>query len=195
MIMTRRLTASLALLLAAVASYSVHAQVTSDRLVNAAKEPRNWLIYSGGYFSNRHSPLTQITPGNAKDLELKWMYQAAVAGAWQTTPLVVDGIMYLTQRPNDVVALDAKTGRVFWIYRHQLDPTQIVCCGSNNRGLAILGDTLYMGTLDANLIAIDAKSGHPIWKTRVADNNAGYSVTLAPLSVKDKVIVCVGGRE
>ena len=195
MIMTRRSTASLALLLAAVTSYGVHAQVTADRLVNAAKEPRNWLIYSGGYFSNRHSPLTQITPANARDLELKWMYQAAVAGAWQTTPLVVDGIMYLTQRPNDVVALDAKTGRVFWIYRHQLDPTQIVCCGSNNRGLAILGDTLYMGTLDANLIAIDAKSGHPIWKTRVADNKAGYSVTLAPLVVKDKVIVGVGGGE
>jgi len=195
MIMTRRSTAVLALLLATAASYGVHAQVTADRLVNAAREPRNWLIYSGGYASNRHSPLTQITPANAKDLELKWMYQAAVAGAWQTTPLVVDGVMYLTQRPNDVVALDAKTGRVFWIYRHQLDPTQIVCCGSNNRGLAILGDTLYMGTLDANLIAIDAKSGHPIWKTRVADNNAGYSVTLAPLVVKDKVIVGVGGGE
>jgi alcohol dehydrogenase (cytochrome c) len=195
MIMTRRSIACLALLLAATTSYVVHAQVTSDRLVNAAKESRNWLIYSGGYFSNRHSALTQITPANAKDLELKWMYQAAVAGAWQTTPLVVDGIMYLTQRPNDVVALDAKTGRVFWIYRHQLDPTQIVCCGSNNRGLAILGDTLYMGTLDANLIAIDAKSGHPIWKTKVADNNGGYSVTLAPLVVKDKVIVGVGGGE
>ena len=94
-----------------------------------------------------------------KNLELKWMYQAAVAGAWQTTPLVVDGVMYLTQRPNDVVALDAKTGRVFWIYRHTLDPTQIVCCGANNRGLAILGDTLFMGTLDAHLIAIDAKTG------------------------------------
>ena len=67
--------------------------------------------------------------------------------------------MYLTQRPNDVVALDAKTGRVFWIYRHTLDPTQIVCCGANNRGLAILGDTLFMGTLDAHLVAIDAKTG------------------------------------
>jgi len=180
--MTRRATAAaLVLLLAAAMSYRVQAQIGYDRLLNAAKEPRNWLIYSGGYFSNRYSALTQITPANAKNLELKWMYQAAVAGAWQTTPLVVDGIMYLTQRPNDVVALDAKTGRVFWIYRHQLDPTQIVCCGSNNRGLAILGDTLYMGTLDAHLIAIDTKSGRPVWNTRVADNKAGYSVTLAPL--------------
>src|SRR5690348_4263355 len=170
MIMTRRATgAALIFLLAVAASYRVQAQVGYERLLNAATDARNWLTYSGGYLSQRYSGLTQITPANAMDLELKWMYQAAVAGAWQTTPLVVDGIMYLTQRPNDVVALDAKTGRVFWIYRHQLDPTQIVCCGSNNRGLAILGDTLYMGTLDANLIAIDAKSGHPVWKTRVAD--------------------------
>src|SRR5579864_7966032 len=107
--MLRKTAASgLMLALAALASYSVHAQVGYDRLLNAAKEPRNWLVYSGGYFSNRYSLLTQITPANAKNLELKWMYQAAVAGAWQTTPLVVDGVMYLTQRQNDVVALDAK---------------------------------------------------------------------------------------
>ena len=84
-----------------------------------------------------------------------------MAGNWQTTPLVVDGIMYLTQRPNDVVALDAATGRAFWIYRYTPAPDRIVCCGANNRGLAILGDTLFMGTLDAQLIAIDAKSGRP----------------------------------
>ncbi len=177
------------------ASVSLHGQVTAERLLNTAREARNWMIYSGGYFSNRHSALTQITPANARNLELKWMYQAAVAGAWQTTPLVVDGVMYLTQRPNDVVALDAKTGRVFWMYRHQLDPTQIVCCGANNRGLAILGDTLFMGTLDARLVAIDAKVGRPLWTTQVADNKAGYSVTLAPLVVKDKVIIGVGGGE
>jgi len=182
-------------LLMAACSWRVHAQVGSDRLMNAAQEARNWLIYSGGYFSNRFSNLTQITPANAKNLELKWMYQAAVAGAWQTSPLVVDGVMYLTQRPNDVVALDAKTGRVFWIYRHTLDPTQIVCCGANNRGLAILGDTLYMGTLDAHLVAIDAKTGRAVWNTKVAESKGGYSVTHAPLVVKDKVIVGVGGGE
>jgi alcohol dehydrogenase (cytochrome c) len=187
--------ATVCALLTVVTSLTLRAQVTPDRLANAAREARNWLMYSGGYFSNRYSALAQITPANAKNLELKWMYQAAVAGAWQTTPLVVDGVMYLTQRPNDVVALDARTGRVFWIYRHQLDPTQIVCCGANNRGLAILGDTLFMGTLDARLVAIDAKSGHPLWTTKVADNTAGYSVTLAPLVVKDKVIIGVGGGE
>jgi len=183
------------LLLLTSLSFQLHAQVGADRLVNAAREARNWLTYSGGYFSHRFSGLTQITPANAKNLELKWMYQAAAAGAWQTSPLVVDGVMYLTQRPNDVVALDAKTGRVFWIYRHTLDPTQIVCCGANNRGLAILGDTLFMGTLDAHLVAIDAKTGRAIWNTKVAESKGGYSVTHAPLVVKDKVIVGVGGGE
>ena len=85
------------------------------------------------------------------------MLQGQVLGAWQSTPLVVDGIMYVTQRPNDVLALDAKTGRVFWQYRYTNSPDQRVCCGANNRGVAILGDTLFMGTLDAHLVAIDAQ--------------------------------------
>src|SRR3989475_7199901 len=195
MIMTRRTGVWLAVLVTVAATCRVQAQVGSDRLLNAAREARNWLMYSGGYFSHRYSTLTQITPANARNLELKWMYQAAVAGLWQTTPLVVDGIMYLTQRQNDVLALDAKTGRVFWIYRHTLDPTLIVCCGANNRGLAILGDTLYMGTLDAHLVAIDARTGRAVWNTKVADSKSGYSVTHAPLVVKDKVIVGVGGGE
>src|SRR5262245_5943770 len=125
----------LAACVVSAASYSLRAQVGADRLANAASDAKNWLIYSGGYFSQRHSRLTQIDPANAKRLELKWIYQAAVAGGWQATPLVADGVMYVTQRPNDVVALDAKTGRVFWIYRHTLAPSQIVCCGANNRGL------------------------------------------------------------
>jgi alcohol dehydrogenase (cytochrome c) len=181
--------------LVALASYGVHAQVGYERLLNTAKEPQNWLTYSGNYFSTRHSLLTEITPDNVGNLEQKWMYQAAAVGAWQTSPLVVDGIMYLTQRPNEVVALDAKTGRVFWIYRYTQAGPQIVCCGANNRGLAILGDTLFMGTLDAHLIAIDGKSGYPLWTTQVAESKAGYSLTLAPLVVKDKVIVGVGGGE
>ncbi len=169
--------------------------VTYERLANAAKEPQNYLMYGGDYFSNRFSPLTQITPANAKNLSLSWVYQSAVSGSWESTPLVVDGIMYVTQRPNDVVALDAVTGRVFWIYHYNNDPKVTVCCGANNRGVAILGDTLYMGTLDAHLVAIDTKSGHPLWKSDVAESAAGYSITMAPLAVKDEVIVGVGGGE
>ena len=122
---------------------------------------------------------------------------AAEAGvrAWQSTPLVVDGIMYVTQRPNDVVALDAKTGRVFWMYRYTPSPDAARLLRPNNRGVAILGDTLFMGTLDAHLIAIDAKSGRALWNIAVARRQARYSITLAPLVVKDKVIVGVGGGE
>ena len=147
-------------------SFRVQAQVTSQRLAAAASEPQNWLTYSGNYSSTRYSPLDQITPANVKNLKLQWVYQAPVAGNWQTTPLVVDGVMYITQRPNDVVALDAATGRAFWIYRYTPAPDRIVCCGANNRGLAILGDTLFMGTLDAQLIAIDAKTGRASGRPR-----------------------------
>lgn len=169
--------------------------VTFERLVQAAQEPQNWLTYAGSYASTRYSALDQIATTNARNLELTWAYQGAVMGGWQTSPLVVDGVMYLTQRPNDVVALDARTGRVFWIYQYQVDPNHKGCCGANNRGLAILGDTLFMGTLDAHLVAIDAKSGRPLWKTRVAEMKSAYSLTLAPLVVKDKVIVGTGGGD
>ena len=184
-----------ALILIMLALPTVRAQVTPDRLLRAVNEPQNWLSYSGGYFSQRHSPLRQIDPANVKNLEMKWVFQNQVFGAWQSTPLVVDGIMYLTQRPNDVLAVDALTGRAFWQYRHRVSPDARVCCGSNNRGVAILGDMLYMGTLDARLVALDAKNGRPLWNIAVGDPKLGYSITMAPLVVKDKVLVGVGGGE
>src|SRR6187431_3254711 len=171
------------------------AQVTSDRLLRASEEPQNWITYSGGYAGLRHSPLTQITPANVKNLELKWILPNQVFGAWQSSPIVVDGMMYVTQRPNDVLAVDAKTGRVFWLYRHTPSPDARVCCGSNNRGVAVVGDTLFMGTLDGRLIAIDAKTGKANWNVPVGDPKLGYSLTMAPLIVKDKVLVGVGGGE
>ncbi len=189
------LTRYVLLLFALLASYQLHAQVSSDRILRAASEPRNWLTYGGTYDSRRYSQLQQITPQNVENLEQRWVLQDQVLGAWQSNPLVVDGIMYITERPNDVMALDAKTGRVFWLYRYTPSPDARICCGANNRGVAILGDTLYMGTLDAHLIAIDAKNGHPLWNIAVADVKFAYSITLAPLIVKDKVIVGVGGGE
>jgi len=170
-------------------------QITPERLIRAADEPRNWLTYSGTYSGQRYSTLAQIDRSNVKSLELKWLLQNQVAGPWESVPLVVDGIMYLTQRPNDVVALDAKTGRIFWIYKYPGATDYKVCCGANNRGLAMLGNTLFMGTLDAHLVAIDARTGRPLWNVAVAEFARGYSVTLAPLAVKDKVIVGVGGGE
>ena len=183
------------LLVMALVSIRLDAQVTPDRLLRAASEPQNWLTYNGGYSSQRYSLLRQIAPSNVRNLEQKWVLQNQVYGAWQSSPLVVDGIMYVTQRPNDILALDAKTGRVFWLYRYTNSGIQQVCCGANNRGVAILGDTLYMGTLDAHLVAIDARNGKPLWNVEVGDDKLAYSITLAPLVVKDKVIVGVGGAE
>ena len=171
------------------------AQVTFERLLNAADEPQNWLTYSGTYSSNRHTTLDQITADNVDDLELAWVFQAQSLQVFQTTPIVVDGMMYITEAPNTVLALDAKRGRVFWRYEHTPAPESRPCCGRINRGVAILGDTLFMATIDAKLIAIDAISGQPIWQTDVERPEAGYAMTLAPLIVKDKVIVSVAGGE
>ncbi|HEV8318927.1 MAG TPA: PQQ-binding-like beta-propeller repeat protein, partial [Vicinamibacterales bacterium] len=198
--MTARIRFAL-VLACSVALASLHLQgqvppdVSYERLIRAAREPQNWLTYSGSYLSQRYSPLDQINLSNVKNLEQKWAYQGAVVGPWQATPLVVDGVMYVTQRPNDVVALDARTGRVFWIYQHVPAADHKACCGSNNRGLAILGDTLFLGTLDARLVAINAKTGRRIWDTTVADYRLQYALTVAPLVVKDKVIIGVGGGD
>ena len=177
------------------APHHLRAQVAYDRILRSADEPQNWLTYNGTYSSQRHSGLTQITAANVVDLESKWVLQNQVFGAWQSNPIVVDGIMYVTQRPNDVMAVDAVTGRVFWVYRHRPADNARVCCGANNRGVAILDDKVFMGTLDARLIAIDATNGRLIWDSEVADPGEAYSITMAPLVVKDKVIVGVGGGE
>ena len=167
------------LLLAATAT--VGAQVTYDRLLRADREPQNWLTYSGSYMSQRHSPLTQITPANVKNLELQWVWQARSLERFQATALVVDGILYTVQAPNDIVALDAVTGKLFWMYSYRPAATARPCCGRVNRGVAILGDTLFMGTIDAHLIAVDAKGGKPIWDVAIAKPESGYAITHAPL--------------
>ena len=171
------------------------AQVPFARLREAASEPHNWLTYSGGYFSQRYSELDQIAPANVGDLELQWVYQTPVFGPWQATPIVVDGVMYVSQRPNDIVALDARTGRVFWVYSYPTPSDHRACCGSNNRGVAVLGDRVFMGTLDAHVVAIDASTGAELWDVEVADKHLAYSLTLAPLAVKDKVIIGTAGGD
>ena len=182
-------TALLTLALSGTVLAAASAQVPFERLRGAADEPQNWLTYSGGYFSQRYSELEQIAPDNVGDLELQWVYQTPVMGPWQTTPIVVDGVMYLTQRPNDIVALDARTGRVYWIYRHPTSPDHLACCGANNRGVAVLGDKVFMATLDAHVVAIDATTGAELWRVEVADMRLAYAFTLAPLAVDGKVIV------
>ena len=186
---------SLCLITLASFGFTVTAEVTFDRILNAENEPQNWLTYNGGYSSQRYSKLKQIKRRNVHKLELKWMLQNQVFGAWQSNPIVVDGIMYLTERPNDVMAVDAVTGRVFWMYRHTPAANTQVCCGANNRGVAILKDKVFTGTLDGRLIALDRINGKPLWDVEVGDVNLAYSITMAPIAVKDKIIVGVGGGE
>jgi alcohol dehydrogenase (cytochrome c) len=171
------------------------AQVTFERILHADREPQNWLTYSGTLSSQRYTLLNQITPQNVGNLELQWVFQARSLEKFEATPLVVDGVMYTVQAPNDVVALDAVTGRTFWTWSYVPSQDARVCCGRVNRGLAILGDTLYMGTIDAHLVAVDAKNGKPLWDRKIGRPEAGYSLMHAPLIVKDKVIVGIAGGE
>jgi len=168
--------------------------VTPQRLLHPNSEPQNWLTFAGTYSSQHYSLLNQITSANAHDLELKWVFQARWLDPYETTPIVVDGVLY-TMQGDDVVALDATTGRLFWIYRYTPAPDARLCCGRISRGLAILGNTVYMAAVDAHLIAIDAKTGTQIWDTKVAETTSGYTMTIAPMVVHDKVIVGVAGGE
>jgi len=175
----------------------LRAQVSFDRILRGETETQDWLTYSGGLTGQRHSSLAQITPANVSNLELQWVLQVRSLEKFEATPLVVDGVMYTVQAPNDVVALDAATGRVYWTYPYIPSPLSRLCCGRVNRGLAILDNTLYMATIDGHLIAIDAKTGGLVWNVTVAGARAeaGYSFTVAPLVVKDKVIIGTAGGE
>jgi alcohol dehydrogenase (cytochrome c) len=185
-------------LIAAVATVAAQQPVTSARIQASAKEPQNWLTYSGHYNGQRYSTLDQITPANVKNLNLEWVFQVRSLGAadkFEATPLVVDGVMYTVSPPNDVVALDAATGRQFWRYNYTVAQEARPCCGRVNRGVAILGNTLFMGTLDGRVVALNAKTGEVQWNVAIDRPEAGYALTVAPLVVKDKVIVGPAGGE
>ncbi len=172
-----------------------HAQVTADRLLQSSKEPQNWLTYSGDYSGRRFSSLDQISAKNVHSLVAKWVYQTAATGKLETTPLVVDGILYATAQDDRAFALDALTGRPIWMYQHEVPADIRPCCGHVNRGLAILGDKVFLGTLDAHVIALDSKTGNVIWDVVAADYRKGYSFTVAPLAVKNLIVIGVSGGE
>jgi len=170
-------------------------QVTFDRLLNSSKEPQNWLTYSGDYAGRRFSALNEVNTANARSLVAKWVYQTGATGKFETTPLVVDGMLYATGQDDRAFALDARTGRPVWMYQRQLPADIRPCCGRVNRGLAMLGDKVFLGTLDAHVIALDTKTGNVVWDVSAADYAKGYSFTLAPLVVKNLVILGVSGGE
>src|SRR6185369_6571900 len=173
----------------------LRAQVTFERILNADREPTNWLSYSGTVTNQRYSRLDQITAANVKDLKLQWIWQAASLEKFEATALVVDGVLYTVQAPNTVVALDAATGRIFWTFSYEPSADARTCCVRVNRGPAIRGDTRYMGTIDAHLLAIDAKSGKLVWNTMVESSAQHYSITMSPVIVKDKVLIGTAGGD
>jgi alcohol dehydrogenase (cytochrome c) len=177
------------------AAAAIPGGVTYERLRDSDKEPQNWMHYWGNYQGTHYSALKQITIANVSGLQAQWSLQLPGTSNLETEPLVLDGIMYTSGQPGTIVALDAKTGRQIWRFTRQRkvrNPNEI---NPFNRGVALLGNRVFAGTLDAALVAIDARTGSLLWETQVADSMLGYSITSSPLIVKDKVIVGVSGGE
>jgi len=154
----------------------VAAPVTSQMLLEGLKDPTKWLMFGGDYTSQRHSPLTRLTPQNVNRLTPQWLFQSqtpAPGRGFETTPIVLDGVMYITGNNNHAWALDARTGRQIWHYQRVLPEVLRVCCGMVNRGFAILGEKLFMGTLDAHLVALDRKTGKVLWDATVEEPKNG----------------------
>src|SRR5436190_18072517 len=172
---------------------SLGAQVSYTRLASGASDDGQWSSYSGSYRSERFSPLRQISRENVKRLRPLWLYQPAGAGTLEVTPVVADGVMYVTTgAPATVVALDLRSGRPLWEWSRPIpDTVHNLGFPRVNRGVAILDGTVYVGTLDCYLVALDARSGVKRWETHVADNPTGHAITGAPLAVDGKIIVRV----
>lgn len=169
--------------------------VTQDMLNGAAGDGNNFLHTNGNYQQTRYYPSRQINTSNVSKLRPAWIFQTEIVDTMETTPIVVNGTMYVTTAFNHVYALDARTGEELWHYRHEMGPITTYCCGPNNRGVAAYGDKLYMGTLDAKLVALDAKTGKLVWETQLADPELGYSETMAPTAVDGKILIGTNGGE
>jgi alcohol dehydrogenase (cytochrome c) len=177
--------------------------VTYDRILQARSEPQNWLTYYGAYDGQRYSPLDQINTENVKRLTPVWVFQSGAAGihagpstySFEAAPIVVDGIMYVSGWDGYVWAIDARTGEELWRYRHAIPYDTSLCCGNVNRGVAVAKGKVFVVTLNAHLLALDAVNGECVWDMTYGDVRAGESATVAPLIVKDMVIVGSSGGE
>jgi alcohol dehydrogenase (cytochrome c) len=178
--------------------------INSDRILKAREaEPQNWITYYGAYDGKRYSPLDQINVDNVKSLIPAWVFQAGSVGmhsgastyAFEAAPLVVDGVMYVTGWDGWVWALDARTGAELWRYKHASPYDVSLCCGNVNRGCAVADGKVFVTTLNAHVLALDAATGAPVWDQVYGDVRAGESATVAPLIVKDMVIVGSSGGE
>ena len=169
--------------------------VTQDQLSAAAGDEANFLHTNGNYDQTRYYPGKQINTSNVAKLHPAWIFQTEVKESLETTPIVVNGVMYITTSFNHVYAINAKTGEQYWHYKHKMGPITTYCCGPNNRGVAVYNDKVYMGTLDSKLVALDAKTGSLIWQTDIADPTLGYSETMAPTAVNGKILIGTNGGE
>jgi alcohol dehydrogenase (cytochrome c) len=169
--------------------------VTQDLLNRAAGDGNNFLHTNGNYSQTRYYPNRQINVSNVQKLRPAWIFQTEVRDSLETSPIVVNGIMYVTTSFNHVYALDARTGEELWHFKHKMGPITVYCCGPNNRGVAVSGDMVYMATLDAKLLGLDAKTGKLVWETQIADPELGYSETMAPTAVDGKILIGTNGGE
>ncbi len=169
--------------------------ITQERLARGTADDSGWVMYGGSYDNGRYSPLADINRSNVKRLAPAWIFQTGIAGQLEAAPIVADGVLYLTAAFNNVYALDAKSGDTLWHYEHQMPSDLRICCGPTNRGVAIAGNTLYMATLDARMVALDRATGKVLWNVVLDDYKNGYSATSAPLVVKDVVIIGSAGGE
>jgi alcohol dehydrogenase (cytochrome c) len=171
--------------------------VTDEMLLNAAKDANNWITYGRDYGNSRFSPLAQIDSSNAKKLVAQWSFSFGVLDGQTTTPLVNNGVMYVTASWSKVFALDAKTGEMLWRYDHALpeDVAKYACCDVVNRGVALYGDNVYLATLDLHVVALNAKTGKVVWDQKLGDYKEAYTFTVAPLAVKGKIVVGTSNGE
>ncbi len=169
--------------------------VTQDMLNRSATDSNNFLHTNGDYTQKRFYPNNQINTGNVRRLRPAWIFQTEVKESMETSPIVVNGVMYVTTSFSHVYALNAQTGEQLWHYKHALGPITTYCCGPNNRGVAVYEDKVYLATLDAKLVALDAKTGSKVWQSDIADPELGYSETMAPTAVKGKILIGTNGGE
>jgi PQQ-dependent dehydrogenase (methanol/ethanol family) len=177
------------------AKYGDMNTVTQDLLNRAATDGNNFLHTNGNYQQTRFYPNSQINTANVQRLHPAWVFQTDVKESMETSPIVVNGVMYVTTSFDHVYALNARTGAEIWHYKQKLGPITTYCCGPNNRGVAVAGDMVYLATLDSKLVALEAKTGKPVWQTEVADPELGYSETMAPTVVNGKVLLGTNGGE
>src|SRR2546422_10147595 len=168
----------------------------SQEMLNAAlDDERNWIHPNKDYTQTRYSKAAQINTSNVAKLRPAFVFQTAVVESMEVSPIVVDGVMFITTSYDHVYAVDGASGQELWHYKHPMGPTTTFCCGPNNRGVAVSGNKLFLGTLDAKLVALDSKSGKVIWSTDIADPDKGYSETMAPVVADGKVLIGTNGGE